>query len=741
MRSSFIPTLVFALLTLLALVACSSGGSPVSPAAVEGTPSGLDAQLQLTPSSAPVHETGGEALALPANSDCQVGQILTLRERCAYPGTTDEFWVDDSGAGNFLFFTASSVINAQNANINSQNYDFAARKQGDGNWIIEIAGIPSNAVKVADLVVAAVPSPVAVSSAPSQARMATPLPSPTPTLVPSPAPASGSQPTPTPEPSPTPDQPASVNTPERVPLDTPTVVASPESTSTSTDDTTPTPNIPPKVVASVGEQTVVVDNALVLDVSYAFADPEGEGVERYSVLMSNPSVGHGRINSVTGELTLSGLMAGSSWVAVSACDPHSCAKIGALTFMLVVTPHDNRPPQAVKSVAEQEVRVGETISLDVRDVFWDVEGDSIVGYEILLDNKDLAAADVNVDRAQIVFVGVQTGSTSVLARACDADGCGAEMLGLRFPLTVLPARNQLPYPIADIADKGVYVSETITLDVSHLFADPEGDPIHEYGFSIGDKSIAVGAIDPRSGVLAIRGAKSGRTLVAVDASDGNLETVREDLSFWLTVSEPPRRPPTIVAQIPDETVEVGSSIEVSVAHAFYAPRRYRIIRYDYLLRNPEISVDIDITNGGVLTLKGSETGRTWVSVRACNYLGCSDFTEAFFALIVTDPDEELNQSPEVVGGVADRILKVGESFTADLSAAFEDPENDRIEDYKATFSSPYRVTGSSITDTGVIVIQGAHTGVTTVYISACDDEDNCSDPEDLQFTVTVVAAD
>ena len=87
-----------------------------------------------------------------SNADCWVGQILAPGDTCTYPGTSDEFRVDAEGKGHFLFFAATAVINAQNANINGQNYDFSASKQDYGNWVIELVGTSVDAIRVSDLI-------------------------------------------------------------------------------------------------------------------------------------------------------------------------------------------------------------------------------------------------------------------------------------------------------------------------------------------------------------------------------------------------------------------------------------------------------------------------------------------------------------------------------------------------------------------------------------------------------------
>ena len=75
-----------------------------------------------------------------SGGDCYAGLVVGPGESCTYPGTTQEFWVDDSGRGHFIFFTAGTGIDARGTTINGVTYDFKASKQADGTWLIEIAG-------------------------------------------------------------------------------------------------------------------------------------------------------------------------------------------------------------------------------------------------------------------------------------------------------------------------------------------------------------------------------------------------------------------------------------------------------------------------------------------------------------------------------------------------------------------------------------------------------------------------
>ena len=754
-QHSYITSFIIAIVALAAGAACSDESSTPTPTelATVSRSEEQPAQRLATPYNSQRPETVDTAIE--NSSECQVGQVLEPGDRCTYPATSDEFWVDDTGVGHFLFFTANSEINAQNATINNQAYDFAARRQEDGTWKIELSGTPSESVRVSDLIALVGDAPTATRVPVQQQVALVPSPAPTPqgpaaspTLSPVPAldeVQQASLPDSTPMPEPT--QSRSSNTEPTIPQVTPTSMASAPTVSAIPSPTHVAESTPHLVLTDEqtlamggGEVSVAVGESITLDASQAFDNVQVDSTVRYSAIFSNSAVARGEIDRYTGELNVRAFKEGSSWVALRICQRLICSRLGDVTVHVKVVPPPNRPPQAVRGIEDMEVRVGEEITSSVASYFWDIEGDNITNYRVLFGEEYLATAQVDAPSGNIRFYGSRVGSTSVSVVACDSNGCSGGQSALRFTLDVLPPPNQPPIATGNISDQRLHVGDPLKLDVSSLFRDPEGDPIREYGFFLTNRSIATGMIESETGQLIFKGARKGTTTVAVDASDGPLASIRPELTFKLTVTEPPRNPPSVVGTVPDQTVNLGRSVELSVANAFEAPDPYRIIRYDVFLKDSEVSTDRKITRGGVLTLKGTEEGKSWVSVRACSYVGCSNFSELSFVLIVTDPDEELNSSPEAIGALQDRIMVVGESITLDVSGAFSDPDDDRIVDYRYRLSRPRTAVGSSITDTGILRLRAARVGTTTVSLSACDDEDECSDPDDMYFTLTVESA-
>ena len=90
---------------------------------------------------------GGETMpeepdGMAQEGDCYPGQMVRSGESCTYPGTTDEFTINERGRGQFLGRLAGIRIRFNEEMINGRVYDFEASHQGDGVWRIDrVAGM------------------------------------------------------------------------------------------------------------------------------------------------------------------------------------------------------------------------------------------------------------------------------------------------------------------------------------------------------------------------------------------------------------------------------------------------------------------------------------------------------------------------------------------------------------------------------------------------------------------------
>ena len=83
---------------------------------------------------------GTQAPTTSATEDCSAGLVVGPGESCTYPGTSNDFSVDNAGNGQFLIFSSGSSISLDDTTINGVSYDFEASKQADGTWLITTVG-------------------------------------------------------------------------------------------------------------------------------------------------------------------------------------------------------------------------------------------------------------------------------------------------------------------------------------------------------------------------------------------------------------------------------------------------------------------------------------------------------------------------------------------------------------------------------------------------------------------------
>ena len=73
--------------------------------------------------------------------ECYAGLRVSAGQSCTYPGTTDEFRVNERGRGSFLGRLAGIRINFDNETVNGRVYDFRAEHLGNGVWVVNrVAG-------------------------------------------------------------------------------------------------------------------------------------------------------------------------------------------------------------------------------------------------------------------------------------------------------------------------------------------------------------------------------------------------------------------------------------------------------------------------------------------------------------------------------------------------------------------------------------------------------------------------
>ena len=458
------------------------------------------------------------------------------------------------------------------------------------------------------------------------------------------------------------------------------------------------PNRAPVAVGTIADIEVQVDATATVDVAANFSDPDGDPLT-YSATSSSPANASVSLSGST--VAVRGVSKGTATVTVTARDPEGLT--ARQTFHVTVP---NRAPVAVGTIADIEVQVDATATVDVAANFSDPDGDPLT---YSATSSSPANASVSLSGSTVAVRGVSKGTATVTVTARDPEGLTARQT---FHVTV---PNRAPVAVGTIADIEVQVDATATVDVAANFSDPDGDPLT---YSATSSSPANASVSLSGSTVAVRGVSNGTATVTVTARDPGGLTARQ--SFQVTV---PNRAPVAVGTIADVEVQVDTTATVDVAGNFSDPDG------DPLTYSAESSSPANASvsvSGSAVAVRGVSKGTATVTVTARDPGGLT----ARQSFQVTVP----NRAPVAVGTIADVGVQVDTTATVDVAGNFSDPDGDALT-YSATSSSPSNATVSVVGS--AVAVRGVSEGAATVTVTA-------RDPGGLtarqSFQVTVTAA-
>ena len=131
-------------------------------------------------------------------------------------------------------------------------------------------------------------------------------------------------------------------------------------------------NQPPAVVGALPDRDLMRHDRLDLDLSAAFADPDGDPL-RYRVSSSAPGVA--TVLATGARATLAAVGIGAATIRVTAADPGGLSV--TRSFAVTVTMGDNLPPAVVGALPDRTLQLGTTLDLDLSAVFADPDQDPL----------------------------------------------------------------------------------------------------------------------------------------------------------------------------------------------------------------------------------------------------------------------------------------------------------------------------------------------------------------------------
>ena len=183
------------------------------------------------------------------------------------------------------------------------------------------------------------------------------------------------------------------------------------------------PNRTPAPVGSLAAQTLAVGQAVAVEVSPYFADPDGDSLS-YAAASTDTAVASATVAG--GVVTVEAIARGTASVTVTATDPGG---LSAHQSFEVTVP--NQAPVVRDSIQSGTLGVGETESWSGPDLFRDPDGDSLT-YAAASSDSEVVRPWVTDD--VLLVQGISPGTATVTFRALDPEGASARIV---FDVTVL----------------------------------------------------------------------------------------------------------------------------------------------------------------------------------------------------------------------------------------------------------------------------------------------------------------
>ena len=358
-------------------------------------------------------------------------------------------------------------------------------------------------------------------------------------------------------------------------------------------------------------------------------------------------------------------------------------------------PPSNQPPVALGDIPPQTLFEGDEFQGSVDALFSDPDGDALT-YSATSSNSGVVTASMS--GSIITVEAVAEGTATVTVTATDPDGASAS---LSVSFTVL-GRNESPVVTDTIPPQNLTEGDTVTLDVSGNFSDPDGD---ELTFTVESTNTNAATATIDGSVVTIIAVAEGMAIVAVTATDPDDAFALQEV---MVTVEAANRAPVAVGTIPDAGLAVGEEFTAPVVQFFSDPDGDELT---YAAVSGDTMVVTASMAGSLITVVGVGAGETTIMVTATDPEGLSATQTANFTVTA------VNQAPVLTDTIPHQDLAVGGTVTLDVSGTFTDPDGDTL---TLTVESEDTTVATASLDGTMLTLVGIDVGTSFVSLTATD---------------------
>ena len=250
-----------------------------------------------------------------------------------------------------------------------------------------------------------------------------------------------------------------------------------------------------------------------------------------------------------------------------------------------------------------------------------------------------------------------------------------------------PPPNQAPTAVGSIAAQTVAAGESVTVNVSSNFNDPDGDAL-TYTATTSDAGVATASVAGSN--VTIAGVAAGTATITVTARDPDGATVTQSISVTVEVAN---QAPVAMGSLGELSFDQGGEVTVHVAENFSDPDGDALV---YTATSSDTMVVTVTASEATVVVVGVTAGSATVTVTATDPGGLSA-TQDMAVMILPG-----NQAPVAMGSLGELSFDQGGEVTVHVAEYFRDPDGDALV-YTATSSDTMVVTVTASEATVVVV--------------------------------------
>ena len=387
------------------------------------------------------------------------------------------------------------------------------------------------------------------------------------------------------------------------------------------------PNQAPVAAGNVPPQTIFVGDTASVDMAAHFNDPDGDALS-YSVASSDATAVSASLSGSV--VSLRAITQGISTVTVTARDPDG---LSAEQSIAVTVP--NRAPTPLEIIPSQTLLTGGTTELDMASYFTDPDGDALT---FTATSANASVVSVETAGNTVTITGVTPGTTRVTVTATDPAGISIQQM---FAVTV---PNREPVGVGTMPGQALEPGQTVTVDVSPFFNDPDGQAL-SFAATSSNTGVATATVDGTSVMLAA--VEAGTATITVTATDPGQLSARQQFPVTVSVAN---QAPEVVSTVPDLRLTVRETRNWSGTSHFRDPDGDPLT---YAAGSSNAAVVAASVSGGEFGIRAVSVGSALVTVTASDPGGLS----AHLSFQVTVQPE--TQAEVVISGVEPTVLVEG----------------------------------------------------------------------------------